>query len=78
MSSYMKIKKRGHTSISFDKPQYYISLTDSEGNPAQENVFGMGKEDAWILNGSMADKSMIRNYIAYRTAAQIMERKKRF
>lgn len=73
MSSYMKIKKRGHTSISFDKPQYYISLTDSEGNPAQENVFGMGKEDAWILNGSMADKSMIRNYIAYRTAAQIME-----
>ncbi|MBQ1172785.1 MAG: CotH kinase family protein [Lachnospiraceae bacterium] len=69
----MKIKKRGHTSLSFDKPQYYISLTDENGNDMKANIFGMGEDDAWILNGSMADKSMIRNYIAYRTASQIME-----
>lgn len=73
LTSFMKIKKRGHTSISFDKAQYYINLTDENGEQNEQDVFGMGKDDAWILNGSMADKSMIRNYIAYRTAAHIME-----
>jgi hypothetical protein len=32
----------------------------------------MGVESEWVLNGSMADKSMVRNYLAYRTASQFM------
>lgn len=72
LSSDILIKKRGHTSYKFDKSQYYIKLVDEKGNENPANVFGMGEEDSWILNGSMADKSMIRNYLAYRIAAQIM------
>lgn len=66
----IKIKKRGHTSFRFDKPQYLIKTVDGEvENPV--NFAGMGEEDSWILNGSMADKSMIRNYLSYRIASEI-------
>ncbi len=73
ISSDIKIKKRGHTSYFFDKSQYYIKLVDEKGEENPQNILGMGVDDAWVLNGSMADKSMLRNYIAYRVAAQIME-----
>lgn len=73
VSSNIKIKKRGHTSYYFDKSQYYIKLVDENQLAAPYNVFGMGEDYEWVLNGSMADKSMIRNYISYRVAAQIME-----
>lgn len=73
MTSDIRIKKRGHTSYGFDKSQYYIKLITGEGLDNPQEVFGMAAEDSWILNGSMADKSMIRNYLGYRVAAQIME-----
>ncbi len=69
----IRIKKRGHTSISFDKPQYYIKLTIGDGLENPQDIFGMGADDSWILGGNMADKSMLRNYLAYRVSAQIME-----
>ncbi len=73
LTSGISIKKRGHTSILFDKPQYYIKTVapDGTGNPV--DLFGMGDGEAWVLNGSMADKSMLRNYLAYRVSAGIME-----
>lgn len=73
ISSNISIKKRGHTSYYFDKSQYYIKLVGENNEQNPQNVFGMGTDDDWILNGSMADKSMLRNYLAYRIAAQIME-----
>lgn len=72
MSSNIKIKKRGHTSMAFDKMQYSIKLVDENGNKCDQDVFGMGVDDEWILNGSMADKSMIRNYLAYNISSHIM------
>lgn len=73
MTSRISVKKRGHTSYYFDKSQYYIKLVDENNEENPQNVFGMGNDDDWVLNGSMADKSMLRNYLAYRVAAQIME-----
>ncbi len=71
VQSRIRIKKRGHTSISFDKPQYLVkTITDEElENPV--DLLGMGEGDEWILNGSLADKSMIRNYLSYRIASEI-------
>lgn len=69
-TSELKIKKRGHTSFTFDKPQYLIKLTEN-GEERAVDVLGMGESDSWILNGSMADKSMIRNYLSYRIASEI-------
>lgn len=67
----MKIKKRGHTSFSYDKPQYRIRMVTEEGLENQTSILGMGEGDEWILNGSMADKSMLRNYLALRIASEI-------
>lgn len=73
VSTSIQIKKRGHTSMSFDKAQFYIKAIDENEEQKPVDIFGMGEESEWVLNGSMADKSMIRNYLPYRIAAQIME-----
>lgn len=70
-SSNITIKKRGHTSYSYDKPQYLIKTMNADGTDNKTDILGMGEGDSWILNGSMADKSMIRNYLPYRIASEI-------
>lgn len=71
--SDMLIKMRGHTSYNFDKKQYLLKLTTADGAANEVDVLGMGAHDSWILNGSMADKSMIRNYLAYRICSEVSE-----
>lgn len=71
--SDLLIKKRGHTSFAFDKEQYLLKLTTADGLENDVDILGMGAHDSWILNGSMADKSMIRNYLAYRICAEVSE-----
>ncbi len=73
VQSEFLIKKRGHTSYNFDKAQYLLKLKTAEGLDNDVDILGMGAHDSWILNGSMADKSMIRNYLAYRISAEISE-----
>lgn len=73
MESGLLIKKRGHTSYSFDKEQYLLKLKTTDGLKNNADVLGMGAHDSWILNGSMADKSMIRNYLAYRICSEVSE-----
>lgn len=70
-TSQIQIKKRGHTSYYYDKPQYLFKTMNGDGTDNYVDILGMGEGDSWILNGSMADKSMIRNYLAYRIASEI-------
>lgn len=70
-TSIMQAKKRGHTSFSYDKPQYLMKMYQEDGLENKTEILGMGKGDTWILNGSMADKSMMRNYLPYRIASEI-------
>lgn len=70
-TSNMEIKKRGHTSFSYDKPQYLMKMVQTDGLENKTEILGMGEGDSWILNGSMADKSMLRNYLPYRIASEI-------
>ena len=69
--SGLQIKKRGHTSYVFDKEQYLLKLTGQEGEAVAVDVMGMGAHDSWILNGSMADKSMLRNFLSYRISSEV-------
>ncbi len=73
VQSDLLIKKRGHTSYSFDKEQYLLKLKMPDGQNNDVDILGMGAHDSWILNGSMADKSMIRNYLAYRICSEVSE-----
>lgn len=73
LETAIRIKKRGHTSYNFDKEQFLMKFVNADGTDNDLDVLGMGANHSWILNGSMADKSMIRNYLAYRIASEIDE-----
>lgn len=72
ISSLINIKRRGNTSMIYEKAQWTLKFVTESGQYRDIDVLGMGKEHEWILNGSLADKSMIRNYLAYSISSEVM------
>jgi len=68
-----KIRYRGNSSQIYEKKQYLIKFVDDLGQDKDVNVFGLGEGNSWALNGSMIDKSMLRNFLAYKLSSEIME-----
>ncbi|MDY5653183.1 MAG: CotH kinase family protein, partial [Erysipelotrichaceae bacterium] len=73
VESSMLIHVRGNSSRFFDKPGYSIRLTDEDGKQNNVSVMGMGKHHEWVLHGPYLDKTLIRNYMWYNIAGQIMD-----
>lgn len=73
VESVIDIKRRGNNSMMYDKPQYLVKLLTESGQNNDLDLLGMGAEHEWVLNGSMADKSMMRNYMAYRLSHEIRD-----
>jgi hypothetical protein len=57
------IERRGQSSQMFPKKSYAVELARDAG------LLGMPEDDDWILYAPYNDKTLIRNVIAYRTAA---------
>ncbi|WP_165000316.1 CotH kinase family protein [Anaerophilus nitritogenes] len=70
--SKIKIKRRGNTSMNYAKPQYLIKLVTQTEQKNELSLLDMGKDHEWVLNGTMTDKSMMRNYLSYKIASQFM------
>lgn len=70
--SNIKIKRRGNTSMSYDKPQYLVKLLTEAGQDNELSLLGMGRDNEWVINGTMTDKSMMRNYLSYGIASQFI------
>ncbi|MBO4457285.1 MAG: CotH kinase family protein [Butyrivibrio sp.] len=70
-NSAIRIKMKGHSSFMYDKKQFKFKSVYADGKENDTSILGMGEGSEWVLNGSMADKSMIRNYLAYRIASEI-------
>lgn len=70
--SECKLKVRGNTSSGYDKRQYLVKMLNDKGELASQDVLDMGAGREWVLNVSFADKSLLRNYLAYSTAGEIM------
>lgn len=67
------ISFRGHSSMEFEKKQYKISFKDNDGTEDKTVSFlGMEEHDEWALNGPYLDRSLMRNYLCYNIAGQIM------
>lgn len=73
LQSKIEIKVRGNTTRHFPKKQYGVEFIDEKGNAKAEEILGMPEESDWVLNAPFADKSLIRNYLAYNTASKIMD-----
>ena len=63
--SYIKIRYRGNSSLLYEKKQYAIKLINEDGTNKSMPMLSMSANNDWVLNGSMQDASLIRNYMSY-------------
>lgn len=73
LESDMEIRIRGNSSRYFDKKGYLIRLIDENGKHKEKEVMGMPAHYEWALHGPFLDKSLIRNYMWYNIAGELME-----
>lgn len=64
-SGLIGIKTRGNSSLGWPKKQYSIELRNPAGEDSAVSLLGMPKESDWILQSSFADRSLIRNALAF-------------
>jgi len=56
------VEKRGRSSLAFPKPNYAVELRESDGQTDRPvDLFGFGQDEDWVLDGSWADRSFMRN-----------------
>lgn len=67
------IRYRGNSSLYYDKKQYGLQFINEDGTDYETEVMGMEAGSEWVLNGTFLDKSLIRNYVAYNIAGEIMD-----
>ena len=65
IKSDIRIRYRGESSLGYDKKQYAIKLINNNDSSRKLSVMSMKENNDWILNVSMIDASLIRNYMAY-------------
>lgn len=73
VESRADIRVRGNSSRTFDKTGYLIKFISEQGEKADYDVMGMEAHSTWVLHGPYLDKTLIRNYMWYNKAGQIME-----
>ncbi len=65
---------RGASSRSFDKKNYLLKFMKEDMTHSLDvSLSGMTADDSWALHGPFLDKSLIRNYLCYNLAGEIME-----
>ena len=67
------IRVRGRSSRYFDKHNYLLRFTDGDGSYANYGVMGMDAHYEWALHGPFLDKTLVRNYLWYNIAGEMME-----
>lgn len=68
-----EIKIRGQSSSDWAKKQYSLHTINEDGSNNNIKLLGFPKENDWVLNGSYADKSLIRNGLAQTILAEVMD-----
>ncbi len=59
------IEIRGRSSQEFPKKNYGLELRTSDGADNPTNLLGLGRDADWILDGAWADRSFMRNRLAF-------------
>jgi hypothetical protein len=72
LSSAMRIHRHGNMSMLFEKGNYKINLITETGSDRNYPLLDMEKESEWLLIGSQLDRSLMRNFLAYTVAKEIM------
>ena len=68
------IRGRGATSREFDKLGYLVKFKEKDMLTNKKvEISGMTADSEWALHGPFLDKTLIRNYLCYNLAGEIME-----
>ena len=62
---FIGIEIRGASSQSFPKKNYGFETRLEDGTNNNVSILGMPEENDWVLHGPYADKSLLRNVLAY-------------
>lgn len=73
ISSAAQLHIRGNSSRFFEKPGYAVRLVIGSGENNPQAVMGMDAHHEWVLHGPYLDKSLMRNYLWYNIAGEIMD-----
>lgn len=73
LTTTAQIRVRGHSSRLFEKSPYQLDFVDENGEAAPAAVMGMPAHSEWVLYGPYLDKSLVRNYMWYNIAGEVME-----
>lgn len=73
LTTMSTVRYRGNSSLYYDKKQYALKFFNEDGTDNDLSVMGMSAGAEWVLNGTFLDKSLIRNYLAYNIAGEIMD-----
>jgi len=65
------IEIRGQSSLNFAQKQYNVETRDTLGNNLDVSLFGMSKENDWVLYAPYNDKTLMRNVITYQLAREM-------
>jgi hypothetical protein len=65
------INVRGKSSSGFAKKQYHFETQDEQGNDEDVSILGLAPESDWVLQGMYADKSLMRNVLAYQWSNEL-------
>jgi len=68
---FIGIELRGNSSQTWPKKPYGIETRDASGENNNVSIFGMPEENDWVLHAPYADKTLIRNVLMYRLAAEL-------
>jgi hypothetical protein len=60
------LKLRGTSSLQFPKKQYAMETWDESNDDLDVSLLGFPSESDWILYGPYTDKSLMRDFLAYR------------
>jgi hypothetical protein len=55
----------GRSSLGFPKPQIAVELRDGDDADARADLFGLGRDGDWLLNGMYIDRALLRNRFAW-------------
>ena len=74
VSSMAEIRIRGNMSRDFDKKGYAVEFKEDDLITNKSvSLSGMTADSDWVLHGPFMDKTLIRNYLCYNIAGEIME-----
>ena len=73
LNSRIIIHVRGNSSRSFDKASYAVRLVTDSGENNPQSIMGMDAHHEWVLHGPFLDKTLMRNYMWYNIAGEIMD-----